>query len=189
MNIFVVVSDPEGPSTEPTSEFIVTCSCLDGLAQDGTQGGMWLVLSRTGGARSRGYKRRERERACLFARPRATPSQEGPGPPFYRWQERVQVYNGGCSYVLTCLAEKCLSPVYMPTWLSEKCLSPVYAITWSSEKCLSPVEAQLAVRLGSGWHFLASIGGWEPPTSWTHAGNHHYLLPGWTRWDAGLVPS
>jgi hypothetical protein len=45
------------------------------------------------------------------------------------------MYNGGCSYTLTCLAEKCLSPVYMPTWLSEK--------------CLSLVEAQLAVRLGS----------------------------------------
>jgi hypothetical protein len=92
-----------------------------------------------------------RERAYSFARPRATPPppQEGPGPPFYRCKERVQMYNGGCSYVLTCLAEKCLSPVYMPTWLSEKCLSPVYAITWPSEKCLSPVEAQLPVRLGS----------------------------------------
>jgi hypothetical protein len=45
------------------------------------------------------------------------------------------MYNGVCSYALTCLAEKCLSLVY--------------AITWSSEKCLSPVEAQLAVRLGS----------------------------------------
>jgi hypothetical protein len=45
------------------------------------------------------------------------------------------MYNGGCSYALT--------------WLSEKCLSPVYAITWPSEKCLSPVEAQLAMRLGS----------------------------------------
>jgi hypothetical protein len=53
---------PGGPSTEPTSEFIVACPCPDGLAQDGTQGGMRLVLSRTGGARSRGYKRRERER-------------------------------------------------------------------------------------------------------------------------------
>jgi hypothetical protein len=59
------------------------------------------------------------------------------------------VYNRGCSYTLTCLAERCLSPVYMPTWLLEKCLSPVYAITWLSENCLSPVEAQLAVRLGS----------------------------------------
>ena len=30
---------PGGPSTEPTSEFIAACSCPDGLAQDGTQGG------------------------------------------------------------------------------------------------------------------------------------------------------
>jgi hypothetical protein len=83
--------------------------------------------------------------------PRATPPppQEGPGPPFYRCKERVQMYNGGRSYALMCLAEKCLSPVYMPTWLSEKCLSPVYAITCPLEKCLSPIEAQLAMRLGS----------------------------------------
>jgi hypothetical protein len=92
-----------------------------------------------------------RERVSMFicSFPRATLPREGPGPPFYRCKERVQVYNGGCSYALMCLAERCLSPVYMPTWLSEKCLSPVYAITWPSEKCLSPVEAQLAVRLGS----------------------------------------
>jgi hypothetical protein len=55
--------------------------------------------------------------------------------PFYRYKERVQMYNGGCSYVLT--------------WLAEKCLSPVYVLTWPLEKCLSPVEAQLAVRQGS----------------------------------------
>jgi hypothetical protein len=89
---------PGGPSTESTSEFIAACPCLDGLAQDGTQGGMQLVLSRTGGARSRGYKHRERERESLFvcsspARPLL--SQEGPGPPFYRCKERVQMYNGG----------------------------------------------------------------------------------------------
>jgi hypothetical protein len=54
------------------------------------------------------------------------------------------VYNGGCSYALTCLAERCHSPVYMPTWLSEKCLSLVYVIMWPSEKCLSLVEAHLA---------------------------------------------
>jgi hypothetical protein len=66
---------PEGPSTEPTSEFIDACPCPNGLAQDGTQGGMRLVLSRTGGAHSRGYKRRERERerVCSFARPPARP--------------------------------------------------------------------------------------------------------------------
>jgi hypothetical protein len=67
---------------------------------------------------------REREGVSLFVSssfPRATLPQEGPGPPFYRCKEGVQVYNGGCSYALTCLAERCLSPVYMPTWLSERC--------------------------------------------------------------------
>jgi hypothetical protein len=34
------------------------------------------------------------------------------------------VFNGGCSKVLTCLAERCQSPMYMPTWLSERCWSP-----------------------------------------------------------------
>jgi hypothetical protein len=80
-----------GPSTEPTSDFIAVCPCPDGLAQDGTQGGMRLVLSRTGDARSRGYKRHEREPVCLLV-PRVTtppPPQEGPGPPFYRCKERV----------------------------------------------------------------------------------------------------
>jgi hypothetical protein len=89
------------------------------------KGETWLVLSRTRGcARSRGYKRsRGRERVSLFVSSfsRATLPHEGPGPPFYRYKERVQVYNGGCSYALTCLAERCLSPVYMPTWLSERC--------------------------------------------------------------------
>jgi hypothetical protein len=61
------------------------------------KGEMRLVLSRTGGARSRGYKRREREKVSLFvsSSPRATPPQEGLGPPFYRCKERVQIYNGG----------------------------------------------------------------------------------------------
>jgi hypothetical protein len=31
---------------------------------------------------------------------------ESPGPSFYRRKERAQVYNGGCSSVLTCLAER-----------------------------------------------------------------------------------
>jgi hypothetical protein len=67
--------------------------------------------------------------------PRATLPHEGPRPSFYRCKERVQVYNGGCSYALTCPTERCLSPVYMPTWLSEE--------------RLSPVEAQLSGLLGS----------------------------------------
>jgi hypothetical protein len=85
-----------------------------------------LVLSRTRGVLVVGVtsvRERERERVSLFvcSSLRATPSQEGPGPPFDRCKERVQVYNGGVAHALTCLAERCLSPVYMPTWLSERC--------------------------------------------------------------------
>jgi hypothetical protein len=51
---------------------------------------------------------RERERDCPPARSPARPtfSYESPGPSFYRRKERAQVYNGGCSSVLTCLAER-----------------------------------------------------------------------------------
>jgi hypothetical protein len=98
-----------------------------------------LILSRTRGVLVVGViSVREREGVSLFVSPSfpcATLPQEGLGPPFYRCKERVQVYNGGVAYALTCLAERCLSPVYM--------------ITWPSEKCLSPVEAQLTVLLGS----------------------------------------
>jgi hypothetical protein len=42
--------------------------------------------------------------ARSLARP--TFSYESPGPSFYRRKKRVHVYNGGCSIVLTCLAER-----------------------------------------------------------------------------------
>jgi hypothetical protein len=52
-----------------------------------------------------GYKRsRGRERESLSVSPfsrAATFSYECPGPSFYRCKERAQVYNGGCSNVLT----------------------------------------------------------------------------------------
>jgi hypothetical protein len=51
----------------------------------------------------------EREREpCASARSpvRPTSSYESPGPSFYRRKERAQVYNGGCSSVLTCLVER-----------------------------------------------------------------------------------
>jgi hypothetical protein len=57
-----------------------------------------------------GYKRsrgREREPYAPARSPaRPTFSYESPGPSFYRRKERVQVYNGGCISVLTCLAER-----------------------------------------------------------------------------------
>jgi hypothetical protein len=69
---------------------------------------------RSGALAVGGYKRsrgRERERgrepyASARSPARPTFSYESPGPPFYRRKERVQVYNGGCSSVLTCLAER-----------------------------------------------------------------------------------
>jgi hypothetical protein len=51
----------------------------------------------------------EREREpYASARSPAWPTSlyESPGPSFYRRKERVQVYNGGCSSVLMCLAER-----------------------------------------------------------------------------------
>jgi hypothetical protein len=70
-----------------------------------------------------GYKRsRGRERLSVSPSSRAaTLSYEGPGPSFYRCKKMVQVYNGECSNVLTCLAERSQSPIYMPSWQSERC--------------------------------------------------------------------
>jgi hypothetical protein len=65
---------------------------------------------RSGALAVGGYKRprgRERE-PYASARPPARPTfpYESPGPSFYRRKERAQVYNGRCSSVLTCLAER-----------------------------------------------------------------------------------
>jgi hypothetical protein len=74
---------------------------------------MFVPRPRSGALAVGGYKRpRGRERAASRERlsrslPRvANPLKEGPGPSFYRRKERIQVYNGGCSRVLTCLAEE-----------------------------------------------------------------------------------
>jgi hypothetical protein len=40
------------------------------------------------------------------------------------------VYNGGCSNVLTCLAERSQRPKYMPSWLSERFWRPVHVMSW-----------------------------------------------------------
>jgi hypothetical protein len=54
------------------------------------------------------------------------------------------VYNGGCSNVLTCLAERSQSPKYMPSWQPERFWRLVHVMSWSSEECLSLVEVQLS---------------------------------------------
>jgi hypothetical protein len=108
-----------------------------------------LVLScaQGGCACSRGLQAFARERESLsvsLSSRVATFPYEGPGPSFYRCKERAQVYNGGCSNVLTCLAERSQSPMYMPTWLSERCCCPVHVMSWLSEEHLNPIEVQLS---------------------------------------------
>jgi hypothetical protein len=110
-----------------------------------------LSCAQSGCACSRGLLafawEREREREpCASARSPARPtlSYESPGPSFYRRKERAQVYNGGCSNVLMCLAKGSQSPKYMPTWLLERFWRPVHVMSWPSEERLSPVEVQLS---------------------------------------------
>ena len=96
-----------------------------------------------------GYKRsrgRERARAlCVgpFSRAANLFLYESPGPSFYRRKERAQVYNGGCSNVLTCLAERSQSPMYVPSWLLERFWRPVHVMSWPSEERWSHAEVQL----------------------------------------------
>jgi hypothetical protein len=109
-----------------------------------------LSCAQVGCACSRGLqasaRESERKRVCPPARSPARPtfSYESPGPSFYRRKERAQVYNGGCSKVLTCLAERSQSPKYMPLWQSERFWHPNHVMSWPSEERLSFVEVQLS---------------------------------------------
>jgi hypothetical protein len=91
---------PRGPIGQPVN-LSLRAPAQMGWREMEHKGKARPVLSRTrGGARSRGTSVHEREGVSLFVSssfPRATLPQEGPGPPFYRCKERVQVYNGGCS--------------------------------------------------------------------------------------------
>jgi hypothetical protein len=83
-----------------------------------------VIPRQSGCGCSRGLQAFARERESPFVSPSScatTLFYEGPGPSFYRCKERVQVYNGGCSNMLTCPAERSQSPMYMPTWLLERC--------------------------------------------------------------------
>jgi hypothetical protein len=85
---------------------------------------LMLSCAQGGCACSRGLQAFARERESLFVSPSSRASTflyEGPGPSFYRCKERVQLYNGGYSDMLTCPAESSQSPMYMPSWLSERC--------------------------------------------------------------------
>jgi hypothetical protein len=101
------------------------------------------ALAVGGYKRSRGRERKGALRVGPFSRA-TTFSYESPGPSFYRRKERAQVYNGGCSNVLTCLAERSQSPKYMSSWLSERFWRPIHVMSWPSEERLRPVEVQLS---------------------------------------------
>jgi hypothetical protein len=80
----VGVSDPGGPRPDRPVNLWLRVPARWVGARRNTKGG--IVLSRTGSAvRSRGYKRRERERACSSARPLREPppsSRKAPDLPF-----------------------------------------------------------------------------------------------------------
>jgi hypothetical protein len=75
----VGVSDPG--VRKPTSKFVAVCPCPDGLAQDGTQGEMRLVLSRTGGVLVVGVTSVARERKSEPVRLLVLPPGDPPPPP------------------------------------------------------------------------------------------------------------
>jgi hypothetical protein len=69
----VGVSDPGDPQPSRPVNLSLRAPAQMGWRKMEHKGGMRLVLSHTGDARSRGYKRRARERACSFARPSCDP--------------------------------------------------------------------------------------------------------------------
>jgi hypothetical protein len=83
------------------------------------------------------------------------------------------VYNGECSNVLTCLAERSQSPMYMPMWLLERCCCPAHVMLWSSEERLSPVEAQLSGAVGSLLTSPCFRKGLRTAVVMEHVGCHH----------------
>jgi hypothetical protein len=137
----------------------VNCRCVSQPrwvgARRNTRGktvrGNGLVLSYTQGgcACSRGLQAftREREREpCALARSPARPPSRTRALdlPFIDVRRGPRCTMGGCSNVLTCLAEGSQSPMYMPSWLSERFWHSVHVMSWPSEECLSPVGAHLS---------------------------------------------
>jgi hypothetical protein len=114
------VSTPGGPWTDEL--IVAACPSPDGSARDGARRGeketgkrgnprpSCCPAPRSGALAVGGYKRpcgRGRATHASARSPaRPTFSYESPGPSFYRRKERAQVYNGGCSSVLTCLVER-----------------------------------------------------------------------------------
>jgi hypothetical protein len=139
---------------QPTSEFVATCPCLDKLMQDGTQAGdeAYIILHR--GARSRGYKRRERARtrararvsACCLSRLPRVPAFPLCPRPASTWtylsvnlnvnplRKALDIPFYRCKEMPSCI----MGCSYMLIWLAEKRLEPctranvaVGEVTWA----------------------------------------------------------
>jgi hypothetical protein len=117
-----------------------------GGKQQGETTAFVLSCAQGGCACSRGLQafawEREREREpCASARSPAWPPSRTRALvlPFIDVRRGPRCTMGGCSNVLTCLAERSQSPKYMPSWMSERFWRPVHVMSWPSEERLSPV--------------------------------------------------
>jgi hypothetical protein len=141
---------------------------------------------RSGALAVGGYKRprgREREPYAVARSPaRPTFSYESPGPSFYSRKERAQVYNGGCSSVLTCLA---VHAVVAVGEVLAPCSCDVVAVG-------GVLESRGSTTVGAVGSLLTSPcfrKGLRAAVVMEHAGCHHYLFTGASqmgRWSCSL---
>jgi hypothetical protein len=137
-----------------------------------------LSCAQGGCACSRGLQAFARERESLPVSPfsrAATFSYEGPGPSFYRCKERAQVYNGRCSNVLSCLAERSQSPMYVAVGeVLLPCSCDVVAVGGALKTCRSTTVGAVGSLLTSPCFRR----GLRTAVVMEHAGCHHYLFTG-----------
>jgi hypothetical protein len=98
-------------------------------------------------------RERERESLLVSSFPRATLPHEGPGPPFYRCKERVQVYNGGCSLCANVsgrgVPEPCVHANVPVGEVLEPCVWDNVAIGEVPEPCRSTAGGAAGILLTS----------------------------------------
>jgi hypothetical protein len=175
---------------QPTSKFVAACPCPDGLMQDGTQEGYVAYVISHRGARSRGYKRRARERgrerervsACCLSRLPSTSNvcpRRALGRPWtspFIDTRRCPTVKGG---VAMCYRG----------W-RRSALSLVHELTWPSEKCLEPYRR---TTVGAAWILLTLScfrRGFE--SNRRHGRTRGTIITCYRsdlRWDTSLVPS
>jgi hypothetical protein len=100
-------------------------------------------------------RERESEPVRQLVPPRDPPPfpQEGPGPPFYRCKERVQVYNGGCSLCANVsgreVPEPCVHANVAVGEVLEPCIGDNVAVGEVLEPCRSTAVGVVGILLTS----------------------------------------